>query len=154
MNGPGSPTKKTEMPMRKTLMGPRDMPGKASLSLDFGSLPKPPSPTYSPVRQFPNSTHDLSMNGPANTRPMIRSIHSSSQINNTTSNGTSGNTILRKPVLSRDTHISSQKLADYLMNSSEISLLVLDVRNRSDFDQGHVFARNIVCIEPIILREG
>jgi len=57
-------------------------------------------------------------------------------------------------VLSRDTQISPQKLADYLMNSSEISLLVLDVRNRSDFDQGHIFARNIVCIEPIILREG
>ena len=31
------------------------------------------------------------------------------------------------------------------------SALILDVRSRDDFEQGHIKARNVVCIEPFVL---
>ena len=33
-------------------------------------------------------------------------------------------------------------------------VLVIDARSREDFDQGHIFATSIVCIEPVCLRSG
>jgi ubiquitin carboxyl-terminal hydrolase 8 len=34
------------------------------------------------------------------------------------------------------------------------NVLTIDVRDRADFDAGHIFVRNIMCIEPLSLRDG
>lgn len=40
-----------------------------------------------------------------------------------------------------------------MSRSTEISLLVLDVRERTEFDDGHINVKSIVCIEPLQLRK-
>lgn len=47
--------------------------------------------------------------------------------------------------------IDASKLYDYFRM---YNVLLIDVRDRSDFDAGHVFVRNIICIEPLSLRDG
>lgn len=34
------------------------------------------------------------------------------------------------------------------------NILVIDVRDRVEFDAGHIYVRNIMCIEPLSLRDG
>jgi len=37
----------------------------------------------------------------------------------------------------------------------DYEVLIIDVRNRADFDRGHIKGRAVICIEPaILLREG
>ena len=60
----------------------------------------------------------------------------------------------RLPDLPHDTLISAQKLYDYLRRGSgQLSILFIDVRPRDRFDQGHIFAQAVMCVEPIALRE-
>ncbi|CAJ0915485.1 4802_t:CDS:10 [Entrophospora sp. SA101] len=33
-------------------------------------------------------------------------------------------------------------------------ILLLDVRHRNDFDQGHIKAKNIICLDPLITKDG
>lgn len=56
-------------------------------------------------------------------------------------------------VFPKTTVINSETLAKYLQYVPE-SILVLDVRERRLFDQGHIAAPNIVCIEPVSLRQN
>lgn len=34
------------------------------------------------------------------------------------------------------------------------SVLLIDVRNRTDYDDGHIMAKSIICIEPFLLKPG
>lgn len=49
----------------------------------------------------------------------------------------------------QETEINAQRLYDYLQ---AFNVLLIDVRSRERFDEGHVFVQNIVCIEPAALR--
>ncbi|RMZ84572.1 hypothetical protein DV737_g1245, partial [Chaetothyriales sp. CBS 132003] len=37
---------------------------------------------------------------------------------------------------------------------AKYNVLVVDIRDRTSFDQGHILASSVICIEPLALREG
>src|SRR5205085_4360345 len=51
--------------------------------------------------------------------------------------------------------IQASKLRQLLKlpNTTE-KILLFDVRHRNDFDQGHIKAKNIVCLDPLIIKDG
>lgn len=157
--------------------GPRDMPPPPSrlppkLPLDTGmaaSFPKEPSPTYSPARNIslpaniapPRST-PRSMNG---TGGRSNSLAASSISNHApNANGTPDSYFPtqqapRAPATGRtrsvstaiELEIDAAKLYDYLRM---YNVLVIDVRERSAFDAGHVYQRSVMCLEPSTLQDG
>ncbi|CAG8514277.1 10674_t:CDS:2 [Acaulospora morrowiae] len=51
--------------------------------------------------------------------------------------------------------IQANQLRKFLdMREDPPSILVLDVRNRAEFDKGHIKTKNIVCLEPFLLKDG
>lgn len=56
-------------------------------------------------------------------------------------------------IFPKTTIVNSETLAKYLQYIPD-SILLLDVRDRREFDRGHIAAPNIVCIEPITLRQN
>lgn len=50
----------------------------------------------------------------------------------------------------REIRIGAERLYDYLKMHS---ILLIDVRNRDEFDDGHIFAQSVICIEPTALRK-
>jgi len=159
-------------------LGPRDMPPpshppprppKMSLNTQFTTpLPKEPSPTYSPAR---NLSLPANINPPRSTaRSMVgsggrnNSISSSAsyQAPNTTDQsdgyfplqktvsegGFSRRMSVGKPV---ELQITAEKLYDYIRM---YNVLLIDVRSREEFDAGHLFVHNIICIEPASLQDG
>jgi ubiquitin carboxyl-terminal hydrolase 8 len=166
-HGPGRPSGPRDMPPPPLSM-PSHHP-KLPLNTQFAaSFPKEPSPTYSPARNIsgpasinpPRST-PRSMNG---TGGRSNSIAASS-ISNTApnANGVSGSYFpaqqpsREQPSRARsvsktvELEIDAERLYDYIRM---FKVLLIDVRTRTDFDSGHIFARNIMCIEPETLGEG
>uniref|UniRef100_A0A060SZI5 Ubiquitin carboxyl-terminal hydrolase n=1 Tax=Blastobotrys adeninivorans TaxID=409370 RepID=A0A060SZI5_BLAAD len=56
-------------------------------------------------------------------------------------------------VFPRATVINAETLCHYLKTIPE-QVLILDVRDRTSFECGHIRSTNIVCVEPITLRSG
>lgn len=142
----GSPTPSlsqhgTRYSASSVLHGPREMPTKPP-SLDVNLLPKLPAPTYSPSTSF----------GPSTGIPPQRSFARSS-LPQKGPTASSAKTSEPWPTLAKETTVSADMLYTYL-SESRVSVLLLDVRSREEFDQGHIFARCVVCIEPIVLRDG
>ncbi|KAJ1338331.1 ubiquitin carboxyl-terminal hydrolase 2 [Microdochium nivale] len=52
--------------------------------------------------------------------------------------------------------ISTKDLLNYMRKgSSQISLLLIDVRSRGQFDDGHIMSQRTICVDPeILMREG
>lgn len=154
--------------------GPRAMPNGSSfperppkLPLDTrmtAFLPKEPSPAYSPAR---NMQTPYNVDPPRTTaRSLVRtnSIPTSSlsaQAPNTNGDSESyfprppsqqsTSSLVRRKSLHapREFQISAEKLFDYL---KPYTVLVIDVRNREDYDYGHIYVNSIMCIEPTALR--
>jgi ubiquitin carboxyl-terminal hydrolase 8 len=173
---PSSPSK---------LTGPRDMPGrnalpphppKVPLSMNPTSMPRPPSPAYSPslvgppqvaglLRSNVRPQNGLDYSSPRMKTSMDEFSRSSAQLSrssSTRSYSTNGESTSRPTTRSgysqnrpiSDT-ISVQILRDYLSGGPEqMKILIIDVRERAQFDDGHIFWRNIICIEPPALRDG
>ena len=132
------------------------------------ALPKAPSPTYSPARNMPTPG---GINPPRSTARSIvgtggRSNSIASSISNAppgvngdtdsyfpeTANGSRGGPSRRKSVyMPSESQIGAEKLFDYL---KMFNVLVIDVRSREDFDGGHIYTQNIMCVEPAGLRHG
>ncbi|KAK6513182.1 ubiquitin-specific protease doa4 [Arthrobotrys conoides] len=133
-----------------------------SVSTDESSLPRPPSPTYSPVRQYPDSSSYFPVPGDSQARPLVRAASNTSLDGYARpSSATSAPIPLPSatpaqmpPNNTGDTTISAERLSEWLGLISQISILVIDVRERTEFDQGHIFARDIICIEPTALRDN
>ncbi|KAF1829158.1 cysteine proteinase [Decorospora gaudefroyi] len=159
--------------------GPRTMPTPSlampppplRLPLDTqlaASLPKQPSPTYSPARNIsgpssinpPRST-PRSMNGTGGRSNSLAASSISSCAPN--ANGApdsyfpaqqnlrdaAGRTrSVSKPA---ELEIDASKLYDYFRM---YNVLTIDIRDRAEFDAGHIYVRNIMCIEPLTLRDG
>ncbi|KAI9659606.1 MAG: ubiquitin-specific protease doa4 [Alyxoria varia] len=51
----------------------------------------------------------------------------------------------------RETEIEAERLYDYLQH---FNVLLIDVRHRQEYDQGHIFTKSGMCIEPAALRPG
>ncbi|EWC46404.1 hypothetical protein DRE_04347 [Drechslerella stenobrocha 248] len=124
---------------------------KPALSTDITPLPRPPEPTYSPIRQYPENGTFLP--GESQPRPLIRTSSSTSLDNYRPSSHAPAPPQPSKPSTG-DITISAERLSEYLFNTPDLSVLVIDVRERSEFDQGHIFARDIICIEPTALRDN
>lgn len=103
-------------------------------------MPTLPPPTYSPATSLGGMLPSRSAPRSSASRP------ASSDVGGTASGQP-------KPSFSNDTTISVETLFAYLKNP-QVKILLLDVRSREEFDEGHIHAKYIVCIEPLVLREG
>lgn len=164
-------------------LGPRDMPPPPShapphppklpaLPLNTqlaASLPKEPSPTYSPAR---NLSLPASINPPRSTARSIvgtggRSNSMAASSISSYAPNSDGHTdgyfppqpsaepatsvrrmSTNKPV---ELQITAEKLYDYIRM---YNVLLIDVRSRTEFDSGHIFVHQIICIEPTSLQDG
>ncbi|KAK7976484.1 hypothetical protein PG989_014947 [Apiospora arundinis] len=51
--------------------------------------------------------------------------------------------------------ITPEELKNYMgQGSTAIRLMLVDVRSREDYDEGHIFAQTSICIEPSVLARG
>lgn len=167
-------------------LGPRDMPvvganpeipPKLPLS-PSNSMPRPPSPTYSPTTarsastprsasMYSNSSRSSIDPSQANgekrptyynqPNPVPQSVQRArgedSPYRPRTPNGVHS-AIIAKSSSSEIPHertISAERLVEYIRN---YNVLIIDVRDRDIYDQGHIFTGSIMCIEPISLKEG
>ncbi|KAJ6256208.1 Ubiquitin carboxyl-terminal hydrolase [Drechslerella dactyloides] len=151
--GPGSNFSRTTPEpanLRKRLLKP-------TVSTDVDPLPRPPEPTYSPIRQYPDGSTYFPANSESQPRPLVRASSSTSLDNYRPNNSAQAPAAVPKPsaplhsLNTGDTTISAERLSEYLIS---MSALVIDVRERSEFDQGHIFSRDIICIEPTALRDN
>ncbi|KAL8757301.1 MAG: hypothetical protein Q9199_002327 [Rusavskia elegans] len=156
--------------------GPRDMPPPPNCpppppKIPLGvpvqvGLPRAPSPAYDPARAVLSTRHTSN-----NRRAQIigDSIQHNGQSSTTRGNEydyhdrrssqRDSNELLQSTGSSRPpsaeypqpTSITAELLFDKLRESK---VLVMDIRSRQDFDQGHIFAKSIVCIEPVSLKSG
>ena len=157
--------------------GPRDMkspssapsvPPKLPLATMNFNMPKPPSPAYSPskisttpVEPRQNRASADSNRSAIEKRPTYYNQPiTSAQLQRTrdenpyrprTPNGTAIVSKNNSSDLPMDTSITAEKLAGHLRR---YNVLLIDVRERHLFDEGHVFHSSILCIEPVSLREG
>lgn len=163
----GSPTKR---PLGPRSMGPSShvpsVPPKLPLN---SSMPRAPDPAYSPIYTVP--TQPPPPNPPRTSTESTRSFNQRyPQFTNSprgspsrslddypyrsqTPNGVNSarETRSNSPDLPYNTHITAQNLMDYLR---KFNILVIDVRPRDQFDNGHIYAKSIICIEPVVLKEN
>ncbi|KAF2870254.1 hypothetical protein BDV95DRAFT_546337 [Massariosphaeria phaeospora] len=159
-------------------LGPRGMPPPPPhappphpprLPLDTqlaASLPKEPSPTYSPARNFgqpginpPRSTARSMVGSGGRSNSLASSA--SSYAPNTDRDPDSyfpaqpgaqhGPLTRRASVKPVELQITVEKLYDYM---KMYNVLVIDVRDREEFDSGHIFTGSIMCIEPTALQDN
>lgn len=156
--------------------GPRDMPPPSHLPPPIptlntqwaASLPKEPSPTYSPAR---NLSLPGNINPPRSTpRSMVgtggrnNSVASSASYQAPNTNGTSDSyfpqqvnqpvdSSLRRKSVSKpaESQITAERLYDYIRM---YNVLLIDVRSREEFDAGHIFIHTVMCVEPTSLQDG
>lgn len=119
------------------------------------SRPAPPIPTSSKPSFIPSSS---------------RAAKSSSATTMTPMPGSGMGEIGTKPRAPTNPYITSNELYKYLYPGFEnlevepgvtqlasrvgLEILLLDVRNRAEFERGRIKAKNSVCLEPLILKEG
>ncbi|MCJ1465230.1 ubiquitin-specific protease doa4 [Pseudocyphellaria aurata] len=169
--GPLSPTERPSGP-REMLSPPSHPPHPPKIPLDAKpelSLPRAPSPAYNPSRSIltsSNTQNQFSRNrssvnvDPDGTLPPLSTCASQQQSKPTetswqpTSRDLNGG--LRPfSVSSADlTHTTSIKADELYYRLRSYNVLLVDVRSREEFDQGHIFAKSIMCIEPLELRPG
>ncbi len=157
--------------MPPTFTQPPPHPPKLPLTpLSAVPLPRAPSPTYSPARNLqnpaiihpPRST-PRSMMGTGGRSNLQATSNMSSNASGSNGEpdsyfprGATGTTAITPAQFSSadlpsETAITAEKLYEYLRT---YDILLIDVRTREEFDQGHIFATSIMCIEPLGLRPG
>ena len=156
--------------------GPRPLPappvpGKLPLDTDFAAaMPQAPKATYSPARNMqvtgniePPRHTARSLVSTSSRKASITSSASSHAPNGSqpsdggeyfpafkppTANGAPPSQVIRRKSvhMPKETRYSVERLYDYL---DRYNILLIDFRPRQDFDQGHIFARNVMCVDPI-----
>jgi ubiquitin carboxyl-terminal hydrolase 8 len=133
------------------------------------SLPRAPSPTYNPTRNI----QTLPSNSPPRDLPRTmsssstKSLASNTNSSTFTSYSTRGEDVYNSNGMSHPSSliparnrfqelpnpfvISASELYDRLRSSR---ILLIDVRTREAFDEGHIHSSSIICIEPLSLRTG
>jgi ubiquitin carboxyl-terminal hydrolase 8 len=162
--------------------GPRDMPKvpsgpprpqKIPLDVDVPSLPKIPDAIYSPSWNLDNQANldtlrSSSRNMYGDTRKSV-ALASSEEVPRTLSTPKDriepfdGMTSSPRKVTKRSAEfnfpdvatVTAEELMGYLQRGShELYVLLVDIRDREDFDNGHIMSQSIICIDPIVLRGG
>ena len=162
--------------------GPRNMPNfsngpslppKLPLAVTNFSMPKPPDSVYSPdkVTTVPlsrnTSRSSIEVNGTSSERrqnyynqpngnPIPSQVQRTREDNPyrpRTPNGVHPAIITksRSSEIPHEPVIDVQTLATYM---KKYNVLLIDLRERPIFDEGHVFANSIICIEPSSVRSG
>lgn len=159
--------------------GPRKMPPPPpypppppKIPLDVSpevSFPRAPSPAYNPARVIPtslsNSPHlnrkrsiigtntgsEPPLTHIGNSRQHLKTLVDAKPPKSNDMNGSvDGNQNLHAD-LPYETLIKAEDLYERLRS---YNVLVIDVRSREEFDQGHIFAKSIICVEPVELKYG
>lgn len=171
----------TDFHLSSRPLGPRDIPlpppvppphpPKLPLNTQITApMPKEPSPTYSPARNLstpasippPRSTaRSIVGTGGRSNSMAVSSVSSHPPSTNgetdsyfTNSSNTSQTTASsrRKSVhMPLELQISAEKLFDYI---GMYNILLIDVRSREEFDEGHIYVNSIICVEPTALEDG
>jgi ubiquitin carboxyl-terminal hydrolase 8 len=140
------------------------------------ALPKPPSPTYSPIdatsTRFHASNNRLSTEGGRPPSERKQTYYNQSQNSSTASlhlvrtrdelsapyrpttpNGVNSAIIPKHSSsdLPHRTSIEAPMLQEYM---KRFNVLLIDIRERSLYDDGHIMSSSVICIEPISLKEG
>ena len=161
-------------------LGPREMPSvpktpprliKMPLDVQIPEMPKPPDAIYSPSRNpetaatinFPTSIpRSSSYIGPGNNvAPPVSTVGRTPSFDGRREYFSPahkiGSNVSRKQdlVLPDKPTVSASELTEYIrMGSQMLRTLLVDVRSREEFDQGHIMSPSIICIEPVTLRDG
>ncbi|KAJ5129686.1 uncharacterized protein N7515_005725 [Penicillium bovifimosum] len=166
------PSGASNSPPPRRPLGPRGMgassnvptiPQKLPLNT---SLPRAPDPAYSPVFTVPSKPTSnpprTSMESNRSSNPRYSQFSNSPRVSpnrednpyrSMTPNGLNParETRSNSPDLPYSTTITAQSL---LENLRKFNVLLIDVRPREQYDNGHVYAKSIICIEPVILKEN
>lgn len=154
--------------------GPREMPSphksKPSIDLGMPTLPKMPDATYNPTRggsvsgdtgRPPQSTPRslYSRNESSTSLSSIQSTGPSSQQNEyfppmpANNSGTKKTSAASSLIVSQNDSITPEELFEAMKQKG--SVLIIDIRSREDFDEGHIMSSSTICIEPsVLLREN
>ena len=168
---PSLPTEESASMTANRPGGPRAMlvPAKAPLLPPKIPLPKPPSPTYSPVRGSlapsisnpPRTSTDSNAYGEK--RPtyynqpayplQVQKAREDNPYRPRTPNGVNSVTMPKSSSseIPHEPSISAETLVQYVR---KFNVLIIDVRERELFDEGHIFSKSVLCIEPVALKEG
>jgi ubiquitin carboxyl-terminal hydrolase 8 len=143
--------------------GPRDLPSvptnppippKVPIARINTSLPRAPSPIYSPARNIAAPSTITPPRSTARSIAIQNAIDSPPSYPQHLLNGyTKPNKepIKSNPELPETTIITAQELYDRLR---VYNILVIDVRPRAHFDEGHIYGKSVMCIEPMRLQYG
>lgn len=160
-------------------LGPRSMnsstasptpPPKLPLASVNSSLPRAPCPAYSPVFSAPSqpplvpprTSTDSTRSTGSRYQPQLagsrkgspsRSAYDDNPYRSRTPNGVhpAKEKISSSADIPYNTMIHAEHLLEYLR---KYSVLIIDVRARSEYDSGHLYAKSIICIDPIVLNEN
>jgi ubiquitin carboxyl-terminal hydrolase 8 len=152
-------------------------PSKMTVGVQIPAMPRPPDAIYSPDR---NTDSLAGLNLPSSAGHSSPYLSSKSQtsappistVGPTPSNVDVGTDYFSfekadSPAYSKSlskrqdlvipdtTTVTAEDLVKYVgMGSQALPLLVVDIRSREEFDGGHIMAQSIICVEPIVLRDG
>lgn len=152
--------------------GPREMlqppqypliPAKIPLNAPDVSLPRAPSPAYDPSRSTPTSSYippqlnrKRSIIGTGTGSGQFASAITDSRHDSET-NATIYSSRSNRPgevpkfKSPNTTMITPAELYECLRKQN---VLIIDVRSRLEYDQGHIYVKSVMCIEPVGLRIG
>lgn len=130
------------------------------------TLPRAPDPTYSPIHTVPTQPPS---NPPKTSTEIARPFHQpfshvadsprgspsrslhDNPYRSQTPNGIHSAPRSNSPDLPFNTAITAQNLVDYMRR---YDILLVDVRSRENYDNGHIYAKSIICVEPVSLKEN
>ena len=144
-------------------LGPRAMPPAPSnvpppppkIPLDsLASLPKAPSPVYSPTRAPPGGGGFSQRGTPRSSVDSLDQRYSTGSSRNSYDGPPSRKRELngsKLPLHPNSHSVTAEQLFDIF---KAFSVLVIDVRSREHFDDGHIHAKSIICVEPLSIHFG
>ncbi|KAL2069405.1 hypothetical protein VTL71DRAFT_14084 [Oculimacula yallundae] len=161
--------------------GPREFPSvpkaiprhiQMPLDVQVPSMPRAPDAIYSPASglenpsavNIPSRTRTASYHGRKNSAPPVSLVGPTPDLNesrkdyfspaHTMSNGDNESRPPKRPApeLPEGTTITAEDLVELLRQP--LSILIVDLRSRSEFESGHIMAQSVICIEPMTLRTG
>ena len=122
-------------------------------------LPQAPAPAYDPSKSMvtpiktnlPSPNRKTNFPGAEQTSPQLAKRSSA------TSSLPNGNAQPSRPTSGTpksQTRQTSITAAEFYEKLRTMTVLVIDVRSRAEFDEGHIHAKCIMCIEPLSLNSG
>lgn len=141
-----------------------------STSINPPDLPKLPGAIYKPARVTTVSTEAAELPSSSSRRfSLARTLTSGSLNSSGVRSPTSGpgfaydtsceestdGTKRAKPTIPEGSTISVTELLRLMKELKTVSILIIDIRSREAFDEGHIMSQTTICIEPeVLMRPG